>query len=130
VYRLLCLFSFAVPAIASSQVPPVKLNPVLVRQAAVEAPLPIYPEISILKKHHGVAVAEAVIGADGSITDIKILQSPDQSIASSVERTLRSWRFRPYKVYDHATSFRSRLIFYFDLDGSGPHVTDALRSSF
>jgi TonB family protein len=119
-----------VPTIASSQGKSFRLNPVLVRQAAVEAPLPIYPKISILKKHHGVAVAEAVIGADGSIVETKILQSPDQAIASSVKTALKSWRFSPYRVDDHAISIKSRFIFYFDLDGVGPRVTDALRSTF
>ena len=119
-----------VPLIASAQVVTIRLSPVLVRQAAIQSPLPVYPKTSIQHAHHGVAVVELLINGSGTTSDIKVLQSPDDAIADSVSAALKTWRFQPYTFQGRPTAIRSRFIFYFDLDGSGPHVTDAMRSSF
>jgi hypothetical protein len=64
------------------------------------------------------------------VSDIKVLQSPDNAIGDSVAVTLRTWRFKPFTLGGHPASIKYRFIFYFDLDGPTPHVTDATRSNF
>jgi outer membrane biosynthesis protein TonB len=122
-------FCLALLCRASGQAP-MRISPLIVRQAALQAPLPLYPESSLKDKHHGVAVAEVSINLSGVPVDIKILQAPDKAIADSVTATLRAWRFRQYRSDTKTAFIQTRLIFYFDLAGPSPHVTDALHSPY
>ena len=130
-YRILFCLAFFTPIIASAQITTARADPEFIHQAAVQSPLPMYPTTSIRDMHHGVAVVQVLISSSGTTSDIKVLQSPDAAIADSVAIALKSWRFKPFTAEGRATiKLQTRFIFYFDLDKSGPHVTDALRSTF
>lgn len=115
---------------ASAQVSPLEGSPGFVRQQALKSPMPVYPAASIRDSHHGVAVVELLISSSGTTYDIKVLQSPDKAIAESVIVALKSWKFHPFMSDGRSVVVKSRFVFYFVLDGAGPHVTDAVRSTF
>lgn len=132
-YMLKVASGLLLPAIAwaaVAQATPVMLSPVIMRQAATLAPLPSYPSGSISMGHKGVVSVDLVVNASGVPESVVVLQAPDTEIADSVTKTLKTWRFKSFVTDRGPNAIRSRLIFYFDLDGAGPHVKDAMRSSF
>jgi TonB family protein len=56
---------------------------------------PEYPEESIASGVSGTAVASVLIGTDGSVEDVTILETPDPHIGEAVEAALREARFPP-----------------------------------
>ena len=52
---------------------------------------PIFPEGAA----PGIVIIEAVIGADGLVTEAKILRSPAPALALSAENAVRQWEFTP-----------------------------------
>jgi TonB family protein len=119
---------FLLPAMMAAQTT-LRLSPMIVRQAAINAPLPIYPKASIKSHHQGVAVAEVLLDAQGTPEAVTVLQAPDQATSDSVSSALKSWRIKPYKSSSKdGVVIRTRLIFYFKLDSSAPVVIDAQQS--
>lgn len=55
---------------------------------------PVYPQIAQNAKISGVVILEAVIGIDGSVTDIRVLRSIPTLDAAAVE-AVKQWKFRP-----------------------------------
>ena len=52
---------------------------------------PVYPADA----SSGAVVLEAVIGADGLVSDAKVLRSPSSALAQSAETAVRQWEFTP-----------------------------------
>jgi hypothetical protein len=52
---------------------------------------PIFPEGSA----PGVVTIEAVIGAEGFVTDAKVLRTPEPALALAAENAVRQWEFTP-----------------------------------
>ena len=58
---------------------------------------PIYPEDAKQAKVQGVVVLDTVIGADGSVVDLRPLSGPDALALAAVD-AVKWWRFQPYRV--------------------------------
>lgn len=56
---------------------------------------PAYPTELMRHNVHGTVVLSAVIGSDGSLSDIKILESVDTRLDQYASQALGQWRFRP-----------------------------------
>lgn len=123
------LFLFCVPLNVTAQTA-VRVSPVLLRQAATQSPLPKFPVSSAKEHHSGVAVAQIMVGANGSTNDVKVLQSPDSAIAESVSKALLTWQYKPFIQNGKPTPVTCRFIFYFNLDEHGPSVVDTQHSAF
>lgn len=86
------------PPQASTTVPPVGAQ---VRMSAdtshvlVHPVQPSYPMLARQMKVQGAVVLQALIGADGSIQDLKVLSGP-AILASAAQEAVRQWRFKPY----------------------------------
>ena len=67
----------------------------------VTAPVPTYkPEPSYTKeakaaKLQGSVVLRVVVGADGSVTDVKVVQPYDAGLTANAVDTVRTWKFKP-----------------------------------
>ena len=105
-----------------------EMHPSSLRSYAVSAPLPDYPSRSSAAGKAGVAVAEIVASADdGSVTSVRLLESPDPSTGEAVAAAVSHWRFRfPPEVGTAFATLRSRVSFYFRLEGGRPAVVDAV----
>ena len=56
--------------------------------------------------HHGWACAEVTVKADGSVTDVKIVDSSDHVIANNFKKVLPKWRYKPAEKDGHPLQFR------------------------
>jgi TonB family protein len=72
----------------------VKMSPDTTR--ALQTPVdPSYPVLARQMKVQGSVVIQALISADGSIQDLRILSGPS-ILASAAQEAVRQWRFKPY----------------------------------
>ena len=85
------------------------------RTLATVAPKPSYPAASVRAKATGVAVASVVVGTDGKMSLVDVLEAPDAHIRQSVAAALSEWRVQPYRRKDEKENREmiSRLVFYF-----------------
>jgi TonB family protein len=60
---------------------------------AVSYSQPIYPKECIRKKAEGVVQFQFDIMADGSVSNVKILSSPDPCFNDAVKRMVQKWRY-------------------------------------
>ncbi len=90
----------------------------VLRAIAVRAPIPPYPEKSLLTHAEGVAVAELRVRPDGRVASVRVLEAPDQAIRESVATTLRKWQF---EAHSGRVILTGKLTFYFRIspDGNG-----------
>ena len=78
-----------------------ELNPAPGAIEGVSAPVavskvdPAYPAALIRDKVEGVVVLRAVIHSDGTVGDIRILQSLNETLDENAETALQQWHFRP-----------------------------------
>ena len=91
------------------------------QQAAKVAPLH-YPVSSVSARRGGVVSAELRVSNEGVVTDVKVLEAPDEAISNSVGLSLRQWRFSPIVVNGSAVEVRGRLVFYFRVNEGGQGV--------
>ncbi len=91
----------------------------LLRKSAAKIAMPLYPAESLRKKIAGTVVGELQYDAKGYVTDVKILVSPDTSMANSVEDALRQWKFTPRELEANKTAIRGKVTFSFAIDKTG-----------
>ena len=56
---------------------------------------PIYPPIATTARIQGTVVLDAIIMADGSVGEIKVLKSASPILEQSAKDALKQWRFTP-----------------------------------
>jgi protein TonB len=56
---------------------------------------PIYPPMARAARVEGTVVIDAVINKDGSVSDVKVLQSANAMLEQSAVQAVRQWRFTP-----------------------------------
>lgn len=56
---------------------------------------PSYPMLARQMKVQGAVILQALISADGTIQDLKVLSGPS-ILASAAQEAVRQWRFKPY----------------------------------
>ena len=83
------------------------LHEVSLRRHAIQTVVPKYPKEAIKSQASGIAVSEITITEDGSVIDIKIVESPHKSIDASMIQALKKWKFQNRTCsnceYEHAT---------------------------
>jgi TonB family protein len=57
---------------------------------------PKYPEEARAKKIQGTVVLGVIIGRDGTVENIRVQNTPAESLAKSAMEAVRTWRYRPY----------------------------------
>jgi len=80
-------------------------------------PKPKYTADAMRAKVQGTVVMSAVVLADGSVTDVKITRSLDQSFGLDEEamRTARTWKFRPGTLKGEPVAVRIQIELDFNL---------------
>ena len=58
---------------------------------------PDYPPVARSARVEGVVILEAVIGADGRVTDVRVLRSIALLNAAAIE-AVRQWQFTPTRL--------------------------------
>lgn len=67
----------------------------LLEPVATEKPDPGYPLDLMRANVHGVVTLYAVIHSDGKVSDIRVLESPDDRLDSYAAKALAGWKFTP-----------------------------------
>jgi TonB family protein len=67
----------------------------LLEPVATEKPDPGYPLALMRANVHGVVTLYAVIHSDGRVSDIRVLESPDDRLDSYATKALAGWKFLP-----------------------------------
>ena len=59
---------------------------------------PEYPAVAQMKGYEDTVIVRYVIGTDGRVTDVKVLQPAEREVFTrTTVKRLRQWRFRPYR---------------------------------
>jgi protein TonB len=61
----------------------------------VEKTDPQYPEEARKGKVQGAVKLDATIGTDGRVVDLKIAESPDDSLSKAAMDAVKNWKFKP-----------------------------------
>lgn len=79
-------------------------GPILATARGVTPPLaiqtisPSYPELARRARVEGVVLLEAIIGADGSVRDVRVLRSAHALLDPAALEAVRRWRYLPARV--------------------------------
>jgi TonB family protein len=85
------------------------------RRNAIKTVIPKYPKEAIKARASGVAVTEITISEDGSVIDVKILETPHKSINGSMTEALKQWKFHPAKLKGKPQKITGKITYYFVL---------------
>jgi TonB family protein len=56
---------------------------------------PVYPEGAREEKVQGLVIVELVVTVDGSVEDVRVLESPDERLSAAAVEAVRQWRYAP-----------------------------------
>lgn len=102
-----------------------EIGEVSMRWSAIHAPIPMYPKSAVAKGVTGVVVASVLIGVDGRVETVVVLEAPDPSLSSAVTDAVKQWTFSPGSHPGPngsmvQTKLAGNLTFYFRIsDGVG-----------
>jgi len=65
---------------------------------------PVYPEPARKARMQGVVILEAIITADGNVSDVKVLKSINPLLDAAAERAVSHWTYRPATLNGRAVS--------------------------
>ncbi len=90
------------------------------RWSATHAPMPVYPKAAIDKGVTGVVVAAVLVGVDGRVETVVVLEAPNQSLSSAVSDAVKQWTFPPGTRLDLSGNtvqmkLAGNLTFYFSI---------------
>lgn len=104
----------AAAASGRSGAPPEGLGitaPVQLRKVA-----PAYPAEAVKDKATGVVVLQLLIGADGKVHEVEVLQDPDPRLTKAAVEAVKQWEFQPARDKDgKPVSVKSSVTLNFEL---------------
>ena len=62
----------------------------------LKKPDPIYPESARQRHVQGTVVLHGIIGKEGTIRDLELVSTPDDTLAESAMDAVRKWTYQPY----------------------------------
>jgi protein TonB len=95
----------AIPANAPGVTPPV----------AIETGAPAYPDLARRAHVEGVVVLEAVIGADGSVRDVKVLHGVSPLLDPAALEAVKRWRYRAASIDGRPVAVYLQVVLTFSL---------------
>lgn len=117
------LFVSAVHCQNPADVPSVATVPEgLLRKLAKTVAIPKYPAVSKRRGKNGVAVSDVSVDEKGNVTQIEVIEAPDEEIKCSVAEAIKRWKFLPANAEGKPVRLRSKLTFYFLLEGGRARV--------
>lgn len=76
---------------------PIRVGGAILPPAKVHHVAPSYPAIARMSRVQGLVIVEATIGADGAVTDARVLKSVPLLDAAAID-AVRQWRFTPTRL--------------------------------
>lgn len=84
--------------------------------------LPEYPRKSTSKHRAGVVTAKVGVDAQGHVSSVNIVSSPDVHFAETVKLVVSRWVFRPFIEAGNAKPAEATIYVEFRLKPTGPNV--------
>ena len=81
-----------------------------------------YPLLGQHAMVEGAVVLQAVVGADGVISDLRVLSGP-AILTAAAQQAVRQWRFKPYLQNGQAVETKARITVNFSIQISNPAKT-------
>jgi TonB family protein len=78
---------------------------------------PVYPIEDKAAHISGIVVLHALIGHDGSIRDLRVLQAPSASLAAASLTAVSQWKYRPYLLNGNPVEVDTTINVIFTLGG-------------
>lgn len=78
---------------------------------------PVYPTDAKQAHVSGTVVLQAVIGRDGSLQDLRVVQAPAASLAASALIAVSQWKYRPYLLNGQPVEVDTTINVVFKLGG-------------
>lgn len=94
---------------------PLRVSPEIMARQIVYKVNPVYPEAARRAGTEGLAVLDAVIGADGTVRRLRPVSGPDVLVQSATD-AVQSWKFEPYQKDGKAVEVESTIAVEFRLD--------------
>jgi protein TonB len=91
---------------------PISMSEDAARARLLESVPPAYPQEGLAQKLHGPVVLRALIGRDGSVEDLKIVQGYF-ILGRAAIAAVKQWRFQPYTAGGHAVSTQTQITINF-----------------
>jgi len=82
---------------------------------AIETISPVYPELARRAHVEGAVVLEAVIGADGAVRDVRVLQGAHLLLDPAALEAVRRWRYRAATVGTRPVAVYLQVVITFSL---------------
>ena len=95
-------------AAAADQLAHADRPPKLLRSVA-----PTMPRQAIERGIQGDVYAELVIEADGTVSSVRILKSPDELLSQAAIEAMKQWLFSPLIVQGVAKQFKAKQVYAF-----------------
>lgn len=116
-YTLLaCAVFFCSSIELQAQVPKkVTAHEITLRKKATKLVVPKYPQKAIKRAATGPAIAEILISEEGNVLDVKILESPHESISVSMTDALKQWKFSPFTIKGQPQRVTGKITYYFTI---------------
>jgi protein TonB len=100
---------------ATGEEAPMRVSPETMEMRIVSKVDPVYPEEARQKGTQGLAVLDAIIAADGTVTKLRPVTGDDQLVRSATE-AVRSWKFEPYQSLGRAVAVETTIAVEFRLN--------------
>jgi len=81
----------------------------------ISGPEAVYPEIARAAGVQGVVVLLAVLGKDGSIADLHVLESPDPMLTDAAIQAVERWKYEPYLLFGKPVEVETTINVNFNL---------------
>ena len=78
----------------------------------IQKTLPVYPSIAKTGQVFGTIVLMATISKTGNVEDLSVVSGPFMLRMSAVN-AVRTWRFKPYILYNQPTAFETTINVHF-----------------
>jgi len=99
-----------------------------VRERLAEAIPPSYPALAQHMNVQGSVVLQAVIGADGSVQNLRVMSGP-QILATAAQQAVRDWRFKPVFQNGQAVETRATITVKFSINVNDSSANTSIADS-
>lgn len=89
--------------------PPKPMPGALVAGSILKKDNPLYPQLAKMNHVQGSVLLHAIIGADGRISKLDVIGSPDRSLSESALFAVRNWTYKPYLLNGVPTSVETEI---------------------
>jgi len=101
----------------------------VVRKAAKTIIRPKYPPSSRKRGTQGLAVVMVDINEAGDVTDVSVVDAPDEEIGQSVMSAVSQWKFGQLTAEGKPIKLRGKLSFYFSIRDGKTYVSEPKKFS-